>query len=846
MSITNNFNQYCKFEVIDQSAKNPLVVTLVYRSPNSSNENTLDLAKLLEGCETNALFIGDFNLPSFDAPTGLCTPKCRPICEATQNAFLQNVIDFPTHVRGNKLDLALTNNTESIVNVSDLGNLGNSDHCAIRIDIDFSHKVKNSCQMTRDWRKGDAEGLANHIRSVDFAALFQDKNVDECWDNLKSTIDSALDRYIPLCFRRKSDQPPWLNQKVKNLLNRKRRHWRRYRSNRSEANFEQFKKTEKECKKCIQSAKRQFERKIAYNGNKRPFNAYVKSKTKCRSNVGPLKVGGNTISDDDKMASVLNDYFISVFSTDNSASTAVPTVLNCANVLSNIAISSETVKRKIKDLKISSAPGPDQITPRFLKLNLEPMSEALAIIFNKSLQSGDIPDDWRSANVTPIFKKGSKAEPGNYRPVSLTSIPCKLAESCVRDHVMNHLIEQALIKDSQHGFVKNRSCTTNLLQFLERMTKEVDCKRDMDIIYLDFAKAFDKVPHDRLIDKMKAHSIEGNVLQWVKNWLADRRQRTVLNGQASEWGTVGSGVPQGSVLGPLCFVIFINDLDDSVADLVSIINKFADDTKVGKVITSQSDVADMQQALNLLVDWASRWGMEFNVKKCKVMHIGNTNPRATYSMTGADLDKTTAERDIGVKVQSNLRPTQQCVEAAQRANVVLGQITRAFHFRDRITFIQLYKQYVRPHLEFASPAWSPWTQGDVEVLERVQKRAIKMVSGLNGRTYEERLRELKMLPLATRRIQLDLTQTFKIIKGHDAVDPSTWFSLVGEQSGRVTRATSHPLNIIRGAFNTEVRKNFFSNRVIDNWNALPADLKDSVTVNNFKSNLKEWLTNNLV
>ena len=109
--------------------------------------------------------------------------------------------------------------------------------------------------MTRDWRKGDAEGLANHIRSVDFAALFQDKNVDECWDNLKSTIDSALDRYIPLCFRRKSDQPLWLNQKVKNLLNRKRRHWRRYRSNRSEANFEQFKKTEKECKKCIQSAK---------------------------------------------------------------------------------------------------------------------------------------------------------------------------------------------------------------------------------------------------------------------------------------------------------------------------------------------------------------------------------------------------------------------------------------------------------------------------------------------------------------------------------------------------------------------------------------------------------------
>ena len=187
-------------------------------------------------------------------------------------------------------------------------------------------------------------------------------------------------------------------------MNKKRRHWRKFRDSRSDAHLTQFKETEKACKKAVQLAKRQFERKIANSANKRPFNAYVKAKSKCRSNVGPLKVNGISISDDDHMASVLNDYFVSVFNNDDDARTAVPNTYNYANVLSNLLISSDTVKKKINNLKISSAPGPDQITPRFLKLNVDAMSHALAILFNKSLQTGLIPADWKSANVTPIFK----------------------------------------------------------------------------------------------------------------------------------------------------------------------------------------------------------------------------------------------------------------------------------------------------------------------------------------------------------------------------------------------------------------------------------------------------------
>jgi len=458
----------------------------------------------------------------------------------------------------------------------------------------------------------------------------------------------------------------------------------------------------------IRNAKRKFEQKLAKNGNKKPFMAYVKSKTKHREGVGPLKVNGKYTNDDNEMANILNDFFSSVYTQENTYMVPAAPSETCENSLENIYFTETMIRTKIQNMKTSSSCGPDGISSKFLQTFQDQLSQPLSIIFNLSMSTGSVPMEWKQAHVTPIFKKGKKCEPSNYRPISLTSIPCRLMESIIKDHVMDHLLDNELIKKSQHGFIKNRSCTTNLLEFLEAVLSEIDEGNPVDVIYLDFSKAFDKVPKARLLEKIRARHIQGNIIKWISCWLTNRKQRVVLNGNFSEWQDVISGVPQGSVFGPLAFLIYIDDLDLETND-IRIMNKFADDTKLGHTVVSDNDRIVLQNCINRLLEWAVKWGMAFNIGKCKVLHAGYNNPGFQYNMNGTVLSEAEEEKDLGIRITKSLKPSMHCREAAAKANGVLKQILNAFHYRDRRTFLGLYKQHVGPHLEFASCAWSPWT-----------------------------------------------------------------------------------------------------------------------------------------
>ena len=265
-------------------------------------------------------------------------------------------------------------------------------------------------------------------------------------------------------------------------------------------------------------------------------------------------------------------------------------------------------------------------------------------MFNLSLEEGIVPSEWKEANITPLFKKGSRNKPDNYRPVSLTSVVCKLLETLFRDHMVEFLVKHKVINTYQHGFLKSRSCLTNLLCIFEETTKWVDDGSPVDIAYLDFQKDFDKVPHQRLLFKLKVHGIGNYVINWIEKWLTHKRRRVIEDGEISNWKYVLSGVPQGSVLGLILFLIYTNDLED---DISSKVLKFADDTKVFRKVTNDTDKQSLQDDLEKIVKWSEQLQMLFNFWKCKCVQIGHGNMDDEYKMWDAVRGRTSKEKDLG-------------------------------------------------------------------------------------------------------------------------------------------------------------------------------------------------------
>ncbi len=275
-----------------------------------------------------------------------------------------------------------------------------------------------------------------------------------------------------------------------------------------------------------------------------------------------------------------------------------------------------------------------EISPRILKEVKEGISHPLLILFTESLRQGKVPTDWKYANVTPILKKkGVKSNPSNYRPINLTSVICKILETLIRDKVVRFLQENGLINNSQFGFRNKRSCLTNLLDFFSYVHNVYDDCRSVDIINLDFQKAFDEVPHMRLLTKLKAHGVTGYIHKWIEDWLSERKQRVVINGISSGWRAVKSGAPQGSVLDPVLFLIYVSDIDGGLTCEVS---NVADDTKIAIKVISALDKEFLQRDLDKLSNWARDWQMKCNVEKCKLMHIGINNDNVKYLMNGVD------------------------------------------------------------------------------------------------------------------------------------------------------------------------------------------------------------------
>ena len=690
-----------------------------------------------------------------------------------------------------------------------------------------------------------------------FLSSYEGKSVEALWTEFKEALNSGIEKFIPSKFTGNKKHLPWITQSIKREIRKRDRLYRKFLKSKDSKDRKAFLNSKHGVKRKIKTAYDKYLLDIlGLEGDtgkenqvfsrKKLFSFLKSSKTDAQG-IAVLKKDGKVCTNDVDQANLLNSQFHSVFSVRaplnlmklchttmlNGASSLVsllPESLQCKfPIMKDIVISTAGVTKLLSDLNVSKAAGPDAIRPIVLKQLSQEISPVIALIFQTSLDSGTVPAEWKTAQVCPLFKKGDKTDPANYRPISLTCILCKTMEHIVASTLTRHFNQNDILYDLQHGFRERRSCETQLIQLVEDLARNMTSGKQTDLILLDFSKAFDKVNHLKLLYKLQLHGVQGKTLRWIESFLIGRSQTVVLNGNNSDELPVSSGVPQGSVLGPILFLLYINDLPDSLQSQVCL---FADDTAVYLTVEGQADSKKLQGDLNVLQDWEKEWDMEFNPSKCPVVHITRSKrPIQTfYSMHGQVLEAVNSARYLGVDIASDLKFTQHINRITANASKSLGYLKRNIQTEHTGIREAAFKTIVRPQLEYASTVWSPHTKQDIKKIEMVQRRAVRW--SLNSySTYAsvtEMQNQLKLRTLEQRRADARVIMLFKIIHGLVAIPLPSYF----EQPSRMTRH-SHPLALRQIHTSANYYKYSFFPAAVVYWNRLPCSVVTLPTLDQF-------------
>ena len=538
---------------------------------------------------------------------------------------------------------------------------------------------------------------------------------------------------------------------------------------------------------------------------------------------------------------MLNNYFSSQAKVVDDDKNVPPLPRPQHTILSSFVITHQDVFDVLSKLDVSKACGPDLLSPRLLKEGASVLSNPLSTVFNRSLSQGYFPSSWKEANVTPIHKKEDKSLPQNYRPISLLSPIGKTMERCVHKHLYNYIVEYNLLTPFQSGFVAGDSTTYQLLHTYHTFIEAVDSGKEVRVVFCDISKAFDRVWHKGLLHKLSHIGISGDLLQWFKSYLSDRRQRVVLNGVTSDWASVLAGVPQGSILGPLLFLIYINDI---VNGITSSIRLFADDTSLYIVVDNPVTAAHLLNTdLDTISKWAADWLVDFNpAKTTSLLITRKLQPQLhpPLEMNSITLKEASTHKHLGITFSSSCTWSEHINNITDTAWKRLN-IIRALKFKiSRLALEKLYTAYVRPLLEYSDSVWDNCSNDCKRQLECIHNEAARIVSGATKLcSIEKMLADLGWESLHDRRMKHKLVIFYKIV---NSLVPDYLSNLLPPLVQERTTYSLRNANDIRSIHaHTNLFFNSFFPSTIRAWNDLPDNVKEASTVSSFKYRLNRDL-----
>lgn len=673
------------------------------------------------------------------------------------------------------------------------------------------------------YEQGDYDSINTELGSLDWYNEILSRPLEDAIDYFYDTCYNLRDKYVPSKLIANDDYPKWYTKALKKAIREKHKYCRKFRIYGNLSDLESFKllrdRVKKLESKCYSNYIALVEKSL--NKNSKYFWSYVKSKSKSNSMPSSMNYTDRVYNTGDAICEAFSDYFRTSFLNSSSISPMVNQQVGNPYVagLPSICVNCEEVTKLLKGLDPSKSSGPDNLPARFLINCAVTISIPITLLFKKSLACGSVPKIWKRAYITPIHKKGPRTNIDNYRPISKLCIISKVFEKLVYKEVYNHI--KLGLSSSQHGFLKGRSTVTNLVTFNNYLTERMDNGCQVDVIYTDYSKAFDRIQHSKLIHKLSTIGICGDLLRWFASYIDNRSQAVVVNNYISSWVSISSGVPQGSLLGPLLFTIFVNDIDICFQN--SKLLCYADDMKIISVISSLNDALKLQADLTRLEEYCIANCLDLNPSKCSVLSYNRkrTLIKFDYSLAGVSLKRDIEMRDLGVVHDVKLKFDSHVDNILAKASKALGFVMRnSRDFTQENTLKTLYCALVRSNLEYASQIWSPRYATYITRIERIQRKFIRYMCFRSRKLYrsvdyQSVCKEYNLLTLNDRRIVADISFLLKIASG--AIDSPELLSLI---SLRTTRCVRFNALIYLPKCNTFYRQNTFIWRASSKYNEL--------------------------